>query len=207
MARIAKRIVLLGTVVGVPAIALTFCVGNLAYYSEKFAEAPAEAYPVGGPTELPVIILPEHQTEPNTCGFHSLSAVYRAYGLDSEALRLRFRLGVDKPLNTLVPDSTGAIHPDMVRVVEQDGFRAAILRPSASDTMDRSRAHMIGGHPIVTLIRAQSGGLHWVVASNYSAVDGTVRVCDSLFETPYRRPAEQFLTVDALSLILVRPGE
>ena len=68
----------------------------------------------------PAIIDP--QTEPHTCGLHSLRSIYRAYGLNPDEHELRERLGVDTPANPADPTSTGTLQPDISRVLAQDGF-------------------------------------------------------------------------------------
>jgi hypothetical protein len=180
------------------AAVLTFCVGSPFYYHEKFAPAPTPARPTAHPAE----IRPGIQTEPHTCGLHSLSSVYRAYGLDPEALRLRFRLGTDKPLNNLVPSSAGTIHPDMLRVLRQDGFRVDLLSPGDKDAARALSAHLDTGHPAVALIKPSE--FHWVVIGAHEGADAVI--CDSLAPEPYSKPLDTYLRDDVYSLLLIAPA-
>jgi hypothetical protein len=127
--------------------------------------------------------------------------VYRAYGLDPVALRLRFRIGVDKPFTNLMPDSLGTIHPDMLRVLEQDGFDTQLLRPGSADARARLRAHLDDGQVAIALIRVNE--LHWVVLASRRA--GNVVVCDSLHEHTYEEPLEAYFRERVYSLLLIKP--
>ncbi|VAX39449.1 hypothetical protein MNBD_PLANCTO03-1223 [hydrothermal vent metagenome] len=179
-------------------LTLGFCVGTPHYYHKKFAAVP------GGvrPTALPNPIQPEVQTEPHTCGLHSLSSLYHAYGLNPEERRLRFRLGTDKPINNWIPDTRGTIHPDMLRVLGQDGFDAEVLLPGSQDTLGRLRAHLDAGHFAVVLIKPSE--FHWVVAA---ARDGdNALICDSQRRDLYPVPMESYLRDEVYSLMLVRPA-
>ncbi len=179
-------------------LGLGFCVGSPLYYHEKFAAVPALAHPAALPRE----IKPETQTEPHTCGFHSLSSLYRAYALDPEERRLRFRLGTDKPINNWIPDTRGTIHPDMLRVLRQDGFDAEVLLPKSKDTLPRLRTHLDSGHFAVVLIKPSE--FHWVVAATRDGYDALI--CDSQRRDLYPVPIESYLRDEVYSLMLVRPA-
>jgi hypothetical protein len=194
----ARRLLLLTALVAPPATFLTFCVGSPAYYRDKFSPAANSVQPAASPGA----IVPEVQTEPHTCGLHSLSAIYIAYGLDPEALRLRFRLGTDKRFNNLAPSSRGTIHPDMLRVLRQDGFQVRVLFPGGEDTSRRLRDHLDSGHPAVALTKRSE--LHWVIISGRDGDDAVV--CDSLDPAPYRRPLAEYVSGDVYSLMLVAPA-
>ena len=82
--RIPWRRLVIGAGTGLLALGLvSFCVGSPSYYSHKYRRVPG----LVAPGELIAEILPERQVEAHTCGFHSVSAVYRAYGIDPEAAR------------------------------------------------------------------------------------------------------------------------
>ena len=179
-------------------LALGFCVGSPFYYHEKFAAVPGSAHP----TSLPRPIQPEIQTEPHTCGLHSLSSLYRAYALDPEERRLRFRLGTDKPINNWIPDTRGTIHPDMLRVLRQDGFDAEVLLPGSEDTPHRLRSHLDAGHFAVVLIKPSE--FHWVVAAGRDG--NNALICDSQQRNLYPVPIESYLNDEVYSLMLVRPA-
>lgn len=193
--RLARRVCLVVCLLAVP-IALTFCVGSPLYYSGKYSGSlPAH------PTVMPGPIEPEQQTEPHTCGLHALSSLYKAYGLDPERQQLRFRLGVDKPLNNLVPSSRGSIHPDMLRVLEQDGFDCALLLQNNEDNLLRLTDHLDAGHLAVALTKVNE--FHWVVLCGIQGDD--VRVCDSLKPEIAVEPMRAFVDERTYTLMLVRP--
>ncbi|MFG0286469.1 MAG: hypothetical protein ACF8R7_18805 [Phycisphaerales bacterium JB039] len=176
---------------------LAFCVGPPWYYVDKYAPAAV----TGRPTAFPALLVPERQVEPHTCGLHTLSSIYRAYGLDAEAQDLRFRLGTDKPFSNFLADSAGTIHPDMLRVLHQDGFQTELLFPGASETPARLSEHLQRGHVAAALTKVSE--FHWVGLSR--AADGRLRVCDSLVERPYERDQADYLRAGVYSLILISP--
>lgn len=192
----SRRLVLLLSLL-LAATILSFCVGSPAYYHEKYAPTAPGVRPATTPAE----IRPEVQTEGHTCGLHSVSAIYTAYGLDPVALRLRFRLGTDRPVNTLIPDSRGTIHPDMLRVLGQDGFEAQVLMPGGDGSARRLRDHLDTGHPALALTKP--GEFHWVVIARRDGDDAVV--CDSLVRGSYREPLEPYLRERVYSVLLVRP--
>lgn len=178
-----------------------FCVGPPWYYAEKYA--PAAGSRRGGPLARVSEVRPEKQTEPHTCGLHALGSVYRAYGLDPDGLELRFRLGTDKPFTNLIPSSRGTIHPDMLRVLHQDGFAADVVHPSDPVTAAaRLGEHLDAGRVAVALVVVND--YHWIVLSGRDGDD--VVICDSLRDEPYREPLRAFVRDRVYSLLLVRPG-
>lgn len=180
----------------VPVFFLSFCVGPPSYYRETYAPAgPARPLAIAG------AIAPEKQVEPHTCGLHALSSVYRAYGLDPADLRLRFRTGVDKPFTNLIPSSRGTVHPDMLRVLSQDGFRAALLDTDRAETPARLAEHLDAGQLAIALIRVNE--LHWVVIAKHQ--DDRLVICDSLREDLYDEPLATYLRDCVHTLILVEP--
>jgi len=198
--RIVAALVTLGGLTG----ALTFCVGGPGYYSAKYAPA---AHAAAAPAARPGALEPGEQTEPHTCGLHAMSSLYRAYGVDPEAHRLRFRLGTDMPANWLIPDSRGTIHPDLLRVLRQDGFEAEVLLDLGdAERLAQLRRHLEGGQCALTLIRTEaSGALHWVVLSAQESEPAAVSVCDSLSPTLYARPLDAFVRERVSSVVLVSP--
>lgn len=157
------------------------------------------------PSALPAAYTLEEQTEGFTCGVHALSTVYKAYGLDPEAERLRWRLGVDTKAVAWMGDSTGALHPDMWMVLAQDYFAVEALDVYGGSAWDHLRAHLDSGHPSVLLIRRrENGNLHWVVATRMLG-DDKIEVYDSLFPQPYHETPD-FMTNHIVSAMLVRPN-
>lgn len=175
---------------------LTFCVGGPSYYNDKYSPSATRQQPTHFPSEF----VPQSQTEPHTCGFHSLGSAYTAYGINAETARLRFRLGTDVPANLLAPDTTGTIHPDILRVLEQDGFNAEVLY--SKDTFAPSlREHLAKGHPAMLLITVNSW--HWVLACGVR--DDSIVICDSLKPELYEEPLDEYLASRVHNVILIQP--
>jgi ABC-type bacteriocin/lantibiotic exporter with double-glycine peptidase domain len=195
-----RLLVLLGVgvlvvVMGVAGVA--FCMGGPAYYSAKYSSVS----PAIMPTAVPVAFAAEVQTERHTCGLHSVRTIYRAYGIDPDAADLRFRLGTDKPGHNFDPESLGTIHPDITRVMRQDGFDVrVILRPTEGDGAEM-RAHLAAGFPVLTLVRVK--GLHWIVLAE--GHDGKSRIFDSLKEDVEEVDSAEFIRTRVISAILVKP--
>lgn len=145
------------------------------------------------------------QLESHTCGLLSLSAAYRVYGLSPEEKNLRFRLGVDRAAHPFDSESTGTLHPDLFRVLAQDGFNFSLIDPAASDAAAQLAAHLDGGDVAMLLIaRRENGNLHWVLAD---AREGDrIRIVDSLAERPYMEPAAEFLSGFVLSIVAMAPA-
>ncbi len=200
-----KQAVVACVVVTVIALAIgSFCIGSPLYYSNKYQGAPVASRPF----ERPGPFVPERQIEAHTCGFHAISSVYRAYGLDPEANRLRFRLGTDKRATNFDPESLGTLHPDMLRVLGQDGFDAsAVFDPKSESSLDRITAHMVSGHPVLVLVRAP--GLHWIVLAptmeRGAEAQAMAIVVDSLKSEVMMEPLRAFVAERVLSAVLVKP--
>lgn len=198
VARIVRRAALVISLLAVPGLVLSFCVGSPRYYREKYsAVGPAR------PTSRADFAHPDKQVEPHTCGFHAMSSVYRAYGLDPDALRLRFRLGVDKPFTNLLPELRGTIHPDLLRVLDQDGFRVTSIDPQGVDAAERLAAHLDSGQVAIALIRVT--GLHWIVIAGQR--EGHLVICDSLKDSTYEEAAGPYLADRVYSLLLIKPRD
>lgn len=168
----------------------------------KYYAGPVKQTPVALPKPLEV----EQQVEGHTCGMHSISSVYKSYGLDPEAADLRFRMGVDRLANPFDKTTLGTVQPDLLRVVHQDGFATALLDLQEPEPAQKIlREHLESGHYAVTLIRRrQNGNLHWVVLSAWR--DDTLTVVDSLADTPYPEPVADFMENHVLSVVLMKPA-
>lgn len=146
----------------------------------------------------------EKQTEGFTCGLHALSTVYEAYGLDAQAERIRWRLGVDTKAVAWMGDSTGALHPDMWMVLTQDYFEIETVEPDAPLAWETMHAHIHAERPAVLLIkRRENGNLHWVVATRALDVD-TIEIYDPLFDEPYVETPD-FLDKHIVTAMLIQP--
>lgn len=192
------RIALLLTTLLLVAGLCAVCVGPPSYYLGKYDHGPTRATPLA----LPANIAPVAQTEPHTCGFCGLSAIYTAYGLSPAAQNLRFRVGVDMPLSHLAPKTRGTIHPDILRVLGQDGFSTQVLWADEAAKSDALAAHLEGGHYALALIRANE--LHWVVLSGVK--EDRVIICDSLRPELYEEVLAEYLRDRVYSLVLIRPA-
>ncbi len=176
---------------------IAFCVGNPQYYHAKYQRPPNRSVPSQGPFEYET----ETQTEPHTCGFHACSTIYRAYLLDPEEKKLRFRLGTDKQGTNFDPESLGTLHPDIVRVLAQDGFETNVLLQPAADDAKEIKAHLDSRHPVLAMIRVK--GLHWVAIEGGYGEIGFVH--DSLKQRNERIEIIPYVKEHVLSAILVKP--
>ncbi len=177
--------------------ACTYAVVSGPYYSEKFSPGPRQDEFVA----LAAQIAPEVQLEGHTCGFHSLSSVYRAYGIDPEKARLRFRLGVDR---VAVPGATGTegtLHPDLFRVANQDGFHVELLEPDRPLAYRALLAHVAYNAAMILVARGE--GLHWIVVDHGEHMK--VRVSDSLEPEPILIDVREFFERPILSIVLLAP--
>lgn len=148
----------------------------------------------------------EKQTEGFTCGVHSLSTVYKAYGLSPEAERIRWRLGVDTKAVFYLSDSTGALHPDLWMVLAQDFFKIDSLDLESDSAWTDLHAHLGTGHPAILLIkRRENGNLHWIVATRSLGHD-EIEIYDSLFDKPYAETSD-FLYNHIVTAIMVKPTD
>lgn len=148
---------------------------------------------------------PIPQLESHTCGLLSLSAAYALYGLSPEEKNLRYRLGVDVPASPIDSTSTGTLHPDLLRVLVQDGFDCSMPAVAAGGR-EALMAHLQGGDAALLLIRRrETGGLHWVLCDAIEG--GNLRIVDSLQPKPTVEPLDAYLAECVLSIILIRPAE
>lgn len=175
-----------------------FIAGPRRYYSAKYDGPPHGQHP----TAVPGALVPETQTEPHTCGFHALSSVYRAYGVDPTRADLRFRLGTDVPLINVDTSTAGTVHPDMLRVLKQDRFDATVIHPGSDDAAARITGHLDSGQVAIALVTAT--GLHWVALEGIPERSGDMLVCDSLHPEKSETSVDEFLRERAHSVVLIR---
>jgi ABC-type bacteriocin/lantibiotic exporter with double-glycine peptidase domain len=158
------------------------------------------------PAPLPTPLSPFLQTEPNTCGMHAMEAIYASYGLRPTDFKLRERLGVDRPAIPLLSSTDGSIHPDILRVLSQDGFQAHLLKLGNEYFDAKLITHLNGAHYAMTLIkRHENGNLHWVVITAYE--DGQITIADSIGPRTYQRDLKTYAEDQIVSLLLVSPAE
>ena len=150
-------------------------------------------------------VVAEIQTEPHTCGLHAVSSLYRAYGLDPEAERVRFRLGVDVKAVFWMEDSTGTLPPDLYMVLSQDHFRLDTVDLESRGAWSAVSEHVASGQlAILLIVRKETGGLHWVVAG--SGAETEIAVYDSLRADAPAAVSEPFFQAQVVSAVLVRPA-
>jgi ABC-type bacteriocin/lantibiotic exporter with double-glycine peptidase domain len=151
-------------------------------------------------------IAPEKQTEHHTCGLHAISSVYRSYGLDPKERRLRQRLGIDNPSLAYDSTTTGCLHPDIYRVIAQDGFDFKCLNLADSTSKELLKKHLDQKFYALALIkRRENGHLHWVVISGRSG--NSILICDSLKPELYPEDIDDYWDKCLLSVILLQPAE
>lgn len=193
------RRVLIVALIGIPLLAAAWFLAafpGCGFVSGKYS--PSDA--LGTPSNLPGPVAPELQTEPHTCGLHALRALYLAYGLDPDAHDLRFRLGVDAQAVPFDPASTGTLHPDIFRVLDQDGFAMDALDPDASDSTDRLTTHLDNGQYALALVYRDT--YHWLVIAGREAE--SILIADSIDAQTYLRPTQEFMEEQALGIVLLQ---
>ena len=177
---------------------------NARYYSAKFDGG---FVAVDGVYSSHFIHKPQPiwQDEPHTCGYLAISALYRSYSLDPAEHRIRFRLGTDARANILDYTSVGTIHPDIYRVLYQDGFTIRDLDLADPRYVAHLHAHCYDKHlALVLLKRPQTGNLHWVLVTEPPGPGADdILVVDSLAEQPYQVMTKDFLDRYGVSVFLV----
>lgn len=163
----------------------------------KYDAADAGQFP-SATAQTPVA---EVQTEPHTCGLHAMRSLYVAYGMTPEVFRLRFRLGTDEPAMRADSESTGTLHPDLYRVLAQDGFKATPLDLGAGDAHELLDAHLTSGQLALAVVYRST--YHWILLDGGDAV-GELVVTDSLSDEPITTTTAE-LVDEALSITLVGP--
>jgi hypothetical protein len=176
---------------------LSLCQGGPRYYREKYSPTTRH-----GPKREAGLYILEQQTEPHTCGFHSVSTIYRAFGLDPDEKRLRFRLGTDAKAHNFDETSVGTLHPDMLRVMEQDGFACELLL-QPSQQASSIAAHLDAGFPVIVLTKP--AGLHWTVLTKSRSAETAV-VFDSLHPALETVSIDAFVCEEVIHAILVKPS-
>lgn len=130
-----------------------------------------------------------------------MRSLYRAYGLDPDAFRLRFRLGTDEPAVQIDDETTGTLHPDLYRVLAQDGFATRTIDLDAAQTSDLNK-HLAADQLAIMLVYRKT--YHWVLLSD-GETTGQITVIDSLSDEPKQAALADVLR-DALSITLVEPA-
>lgn len=183
---------------------IAFLLG-LAIGGATHAGSPEPAPTPVPPAAKPAPLVPHVQKDDYSCGFLALAAIYESYGIDPRMARLRDRLGTDVPAVAFVKDSNGTLQPDLLRVLKQDGFGAAIVNAEDAAGMKSLRDHLQGGQYALALTRTeQAGGLHWVALTGYK--DGDVTVGDSLKLGLQRENLVDYAAGPLLRAILLTPG-
>ena len=146
----------------------------------------------------------ERQAEPHTCGYHAASTIYKAYGLDVGERRLRARLGVDNKSFLYDSTTTGCLHPDIYRALDQDGFDTVALDLDSPSDSASLRSHLeAGGLALALIHRHDSGVMHWVVLGAVIGSEGTV--LDPLEDEILFASFQEYWDDRLLSVIKVQP--
>lgn len=180
-------------------VLLVATIHSCGYSSGKYYSVETTATP--SPT--PGTVVAEIQTEPHTCGLHSLRSLYRAYGLAPDQHNLRFRLGVDAKANPFDDESTGTLQPDLYRVLDQDGFGVHPLALDDPQSLAKLNEHLRDEHLALALVYRST--YHWVVLDN-GAEEDHLTIIDSLSSDPYSENTITFLRDYALSVTLIQPA-
>ena len=198
-ARRSVRIVLL---LGV-ALVLSSCMFLPDFWGQKQSgkyDPVADTQP--RPSEVAAVPVAETQTEPHTCGLHAMRSAYVAYGLDPDTFRLRFRLGTDEPAMRADKDSTGTLHPDLYRVLVQDGFLIDVVDLEKDYAPMLLQSHLAWQQLGLAVVYRST--YHWVLLGPADRASEVV-VYDSLKAKPETVLIETMLD-DALSITLIEPN-
>lgn len=164
---------------------------------------PVDASLTQRPSAAALMPIAETQAEPHTCGLHAMRSLYAAYGLDPDRFELRFRLGTDQPAVRADEQSTGTLHPDLYRVLTQDGFEADPVDLDDAGAVSSIVSHLDAGQ--LALLVVYRGTYHWVLAAG-GGEPGRVVVVDSLADEPVVMGTGE-LVGGALSVTLIEPAD
>ena len=160
--------------------------------------APTNVRPEGKPD----IIKPERQTESHTCGLHSMRSLYKSYRLPVDDYNLRARIGVDKPAVPFIKSTKGSIHPDLLRVLDQDGFKYEVVNMKADDVHLKLINHLKTKHYAMALLKLNNGVMHWVIVSE--AKDNSYVIIDSLKTKAHKLKQTEF-EKPLIGVLLIQP--
>jgi len=160
-----------------------------------------------GPSATPDRPVRVEQTLPHTCGLRAMEAAYTAYGLDPEAMDLRYRLGTDFAALPVDPESTGTLHPDILRVLAQDGFATTIVDLEADDATQQLTDHLANGQLALAVVYRST--YHWVLLAPGDAAEPpeTLWLVDSLADEGVSQDIEDYVADETLSVILIQPRD
>lgn len=181
---------------------LLFCVLSKPFYNSKYRARETHLKHRLATERLALQARP--QFDNHTCGYLALAAIYEAFGLDERKAELRFRLGVDEPATPESADDTvGTLHPDIFRVVTQDGFEATVVDLEWTNATTQITNHLELSRPALALItRRENNRLHWVVFTEHEA--GKVKVADSLRPSEiYTEELDSYLRDCVVSVLLL----
>lgn len=189
------------------AAATVLAIAGIAYLAGRIPSKALAPHATRAPSATGIAAEPIPQFESHTCGLLALSSAYATYGLSADDENLRFRLGVDRPANPLDGSTTGTLHPDLYRVLGQDGFVYRNLDPAAVDAVEELRRHLAGGDAALLLIvRPENGNLHWIMTDGWDD-ERRLRIVDSLAPTARTEPAADFVRRQVVSIVAIRPAE
>lgn len=142
------------------------------------------------------------QTLPHTCGLRAMEAAYTAYGLAPDAMDLRYRLGTDFAAVPVDPESTGTLHPDLLRVLAQDGFATTVVDLDAIDAAHQVADHLADGQLALAVVYRST--YHWVLLAQGDTAS-TLWLVDSLAEDRAEHDIAEYVENETLSVVLIGP--
>jgi len=195
-----------GLIFVVPLVLSIGCLGRLVGGKYDGPDFGHNADP-SGPAPLPDTPVRVKQTLPHTCGLRAMESAYRAYGMDPEAYDIRYRLGTDFSAIPTDPDATGTLHPDILRVLAQDGFATTLIDLDEAGAADQLEAHLSQGHLALAVVYRST--YHWVLLappeSGHAENQGELWLIDSLAEGHTEHGIAEYIQNETLSVILIRP--
>ena len=153
-----------------------------------------------GPSATPTRPVRVEQTLPHTCGLRAMEAAYSDYGLDPEAMDIRYRLGTDFAAVPVDPTTTGTLHPDILRVLAQDGFATTVVDLEAGDATQHLTDHLAAGQLALAVVYRST--YHWVLLAPGDS-DATLWLVDSLAAEGAVHDIDDYAQNETLSIILI----
>lgn len=156
------------------------------------------------PRDTPLRPVRVEQTLPHTCGLRAMEAAYTAYGLDPGVMDIRYRLGTDFAAVPTDPESTGTLHPDILRVLAQDGFATTVVDLEASDATQQLAGHLAEGQLALAVV--YSSTYHWVLLAPGDDAE-MLWLVDSLADHGAARDINSYVKDETLSITLIQPRD
>jgi ABC-type bacteriocin/lantibiotic exporter with double-glycine peptidase domain len=131
-----------------------------------------------------------------------MRALYKSYQLPVDEYNLRVRIGVDKPTVPFVNSTMGSIHPDLLRVLDQDGFKYEVVDMKNDNVHLKLANHLKSEHYAMILLKLNNGIMHWVVVSDEK--DDRYTIVDSLKKEPHKL-SQSSIDKQLIGVVLIEP--